>query len=81
MPFEPLIGTFNTALGKRLPDPPSDWPAPDRTYFRLKGFRYTSVWRLKSGFTYFWSQRYLQMAQLNSFLAKLKYGQRAVGTW
>ena len=30
--FEPDVGTLRVGLGKRLPGPPSDWPAPDRTY-------------------------------------------------
>ena len=33
--FDPFIGTQNIALGKRLGDLPSDWPAPDRTYLLL----------------------------------------------
>lgn len=32
-----VIGKPNKALGERLPDSPSDCPAPDRAYCCLKG--------------------------------------------
>lgn len=34
----------------------------------------------KFDFAYFWLQSYLNIAQFNYFLARLKYGQRDVGT-
>ena len=42
-PFEPFVGTLQYRTRDRLPGPPSDWPAPDRTYCRLKHYRYTSL--------------------------------------
>ena len=35
-PFESSIGTLGSALGKRLPGPASDWPAPDLSYYWLQ---------------------------------------------
>ena len=57
-PFEPFTCILHIALGKRLPGPPSDWPAPHRTHCWLKGSRYTSLCLLKLGFTCFWLQLY-----------------------
>ena len=47
--FEPFIGTLHIALGRRLLGPPSDWPAPGRTYFSVringsKGLGYPCFW-------------------------------------
>lgn len=38
--FEPFIGTLNIALEKRLPDPSSGGPEPDRTHCWVKVSRY-----------------------------------------
>ena len=40
-------------LGKRLPGPPSEWPAPDLSNCWLKGSRRTPLCLLKLGFTYY----------------------------
>ena len=57
--FEPFIGTLHIALGKRLPGPPSDWPALDRTDWWVKGSRHASLCLLRLGFTEFWLHVYL----------------------
>lgn len=47
------------AWKKRLPGPPSDCPATDRTQNWLKGSRYTSLWLRKLGFNCVRLQVYL----------------------
>lgn len=42
--FGPCTGTPNIALGKRLPCPPSHWPAPDRILLLAERFQAHLYW-------------------------------------
>ena len=66
-------------FGKMIADPPSDCPAPDRTYCWLKDSRCISLCLFKLGFTYSWLPLYLLIPPFNPFMSKLKHGHRARG--
>ena len=57
------MGIPNIALRKRLPGPPYDWPAPDRTYRWLKFPGTPLCGHSGLGVTYLWLQFYLSTAQ------------------
>ena len=82
MHFEPFVGALHNALMKRLLHPPSDWPAPDRAYRRLQGSRYQVHLSVSTqvGLHLFWAYITYKWLHRIMFRAKLKHGNRAVGT-
>ena len=58
------MGIPNIALRKRLPGPPYDWPAPDRTYRWLKFPGTPLCGHSGLGVTYLWLQFTYQRLKL-----------------